>query len=108
MRLSQGQSITADHFVLAAGAWSGRLAGLPPLPVAPRKGQMIEVQLAAGGVLPCVVRTPELYLVPRGDGRVAIGATVEHAGFDRQSMRRRASGCGRRQARCGRPCLGAE
>ena len=77
------ETLAADHFVLAGGAWSGQaIAGLPPMPVAPRKGQMIEVTLE-GPALPMVVRTPALYLVPRGDGRVAIGATVEHAGFDR-------------------------
>ncbi len=78
----------ADHFVLAAGAWSAQVTlprdgeGPPALPVAPRKGQMIEVTLD-GVELPVVVRTPLLYLVPRGDGRVAVGATVEHAEFDR-------------------------
>ncbi len=84
VELEQGEPLAADHFVLAAGAWSGqmRLPGAPALPVAPRKGQAIEVTLDAG-VLPLVVRTPEVYLVPRGDGRVVIGATVEHAGFDR-------------------------
>ncbi len=79
-----GEALAADHFVLAGGAWSG-LVGLPEmsrLPVAPRKGQMIEVALDRPA-LPMVVRTPELYLVPRGDGRIAIGATVEDAGFDR-------------------------
>ncbi len=79
VELDGGEVLTADRFLLAGGAWSGQLA---PLPVAPRKGQMIEVTLD-GPTLPLVLRTPELYLVPRGDRRVAIGATVEHAGFDR-------------------------
>ncbi len=80
--------IAADHFVLAAGAWSSQIELPPdalvraPLPIAPRKGQMIEVALDGPG-LPLVIRTPELYLVPRGDGRVVIGATIEHAAFDR-------------------------
>ncbi len=84
LHLFDGGSIPADLCVIASGAWSAqlRLPGLPVLPVAPRKGQMIEVTLD-GPLLPMVVRTPELYLVPRGDGRVVIGATVEHAGFDR-------------------------
>ena len=89
VELDGGERLIADQFVLATGAWSGqmRLPGAA-LPVAPRKGQMIEVTLDAPDdsnrpVLPVVVRTPELYLVPRGDGRVVIGATVEHAGFDR-------------------------
>ena len=90
VELDGGERLIADQFILATGAWSGqmRLPGAAALPVAPRKGQMIEVTLdELGGsnrpVLPVVVRTPELYLVPRGDGRVVIGATVEHAGFDR-------------------------
>ncbi len=85
VELADGQRFRADHFVLAAGAWSGQIQ-LPDgcdLPAAPRKGQMLEVTLDEGPALPVVVRTPELYLVPRGDGRVVIGATVEHAGFDR-------------------------
>ncbi len=89
VELENGDVLAADHFVLASGAWSGQLAlpGTLPLPVAPRKGQMIEVTLHQTSLdrasLPVVIRTPELYLVPRGDGRVVIGATVERAGFDR-------------------------
>ena len=84
MQLAGGERLTADHCIVAAGAWSGkmRLSGEAAVPVAPRKGQMIEITLAEPA-LPVVVRTPELYLVPRGDGRVVIGATVEYAGFDR-------------------------
>jgi glycine oxidase len=86
------ETISADHFLLAAGAWSGQIACLPgpagelpaALPVAPRKGQMLEVRLDWDAPqLTVVIRTPKLYLVPRGDGRVVIGATVEYAGFDR-------------------------
>ncbi len=84
VELSNGMSLTADDFLLTGGAWSGLFSvpGIPALPVAPRKGQMIEVTLRSPA-LPFVIRTPELYLVPRGDGRVVIGATVEHAGFNR-------------------------
>ncbi len=84
VELADGETLQAAHCVLASGAWAG-LLGLPKgaaLPVVPRKGQMIEV-LLDGPALPIVLRTPELYLVPRGDGRVAIGATVEDAGFSR-------------------------
>ena len=90
VELDGGERLSADQFILATGAWSGqvRLPGAAALPVAPRKGQMIEVTLdeprdSNRPVPAVVVRTPELYLVPRGDGRVVIGATVEHAGFDR-------------------------
>ncbi len=84
--LADGSIIEGNAFVIAAGAWSGSEVGhRTSLPIAPRKGQMIEVTLdrANPSMLPLVVRTPELYLVPRGDGRVTIGATVEYAGFDR-------------------------
>ena len=84
--LSNGESLSAQHCVVAAGAWSGLLplAGFSALPVTPRKGQMIEVTLDSEP-LPLVVRTPEVYLVPRGDGRIAVGATVEDTGFDRDT-----------------------
>ncbi len=80
--LASGEILAPDRFVLAGGAWSGLLPLPYELPVTPRKGQMIEVFLEHPA-LPVVIRTPELYLAPRGDGRVAIGATVEDAGFDR-------------------------
>ena len=70
----------ADHFIHASGAWA---AGLTGLPVGPRKGQMVVVEEPGRQRLRAVVRTPEIYLVPRGDGRVVIGATVEDAGFDK-------------------------
>ena len=61
------------------GSWS-------PAPVAPRKGQMLAVTMPAGLDLSCVVRTPEVYLVPRTAGphagRILIGATLESCGFD--------------------------
>ena len=87
---SEGEGLevcTADHFLLAAGAWSGQVAcgAANTPPVSPRKGQMLEVRLTEDAPrLSCVIRTPGLYLVPRGDGRVVIGATVESAGFDRE------------------------
>jgi glycine oxidase len=72
---------TTDTLVLAAGAWTRQIAGLP---VAPRKGQMAAVNLPGPKQLDVVLRTPEIYLVPRGHGRIVIGATVEDAGFDKE------------------------
>lgn len=72
---------TADTLILATGAWTGQIAGLP---VTPRKGQMAAVSLPGPRQLEVVLRTPEIYLVPRGDGRIIVGATVEDAGFDKQ------------------------
>ncbi len=80
--------LPADRVVLAAGAWSPALEGLPPAlrpPVRPLKGQMLAVQMdPAKPLLRHVVWTPTSYLVPRRDGRLIVGATVEEAGFDDQ------------------------
>lgn len=75
----------ADVFVLAAGAWTSRIEGLPQgaIPqIVPVKGEMISLSTPAGARLPkSLVWGNEVYLVPRGD-RLLIGATVEEAGFD--------------------------
>lgn len=70
--------VSAGMFVNCCGAWAGAEGGLPVVPV---KGQMANLRLAPER-LRCVVRAPGIYLVPRGDGRVTIGATIEHVGFD--------------------------
>jgi glycine/D-amino acid oxidase-like deaminating enzyme len=77
--LASGRAVVADYIVLAAGAWSPSIGGLPrPLPVIPLKGQMLALK-AAGLQHP--VMGEDVYLVPRV-GEIAIGATVEHQGFD--------------------------
>ena len=72
---------SAAQFINCCGAWAGAISNLPS--IEPRKGQMATVKLQPHHRLDCVIRTPELYLVPRGDGRVVIGASVERAGFDK-------------------------
>ncbi|TCT03228.1 glycine oxidase ThiO [Aquabacter spiritensis] len=75
----------ADIVVLAAGAWSRGvdIAPAPPLPVRPIKGQMLALQMdPAAPILSHVLWGPGTYLVPRKDGRLIIGATVEEKGFD--------------------------
>ena len=67
--------------VNAAGAWAGQIAGAA-LPVRPRKGQILAVQGPAG-LLPRVRMGEGVYLVPRGDGRIVIGATMEDVGFSK-------------------------
>ena len=69
----------ATHFINACGAWASDLAGIP---ITPRKGQILLVETPEH--LTAVIRTPDLYLVPRGNGRIVIGATVENAGFDKR------------------------
>lgn len=76
----------ADIVVLAAGAWSREIGGIPAAvlpPVRPIKGQMLSLQMdPAAPLLRHVVWLPRGYLVPRNDGRLIIGATVEERGFD--------------------------
>ena len=76
----------ADIVVLAAGAWSRDIGGVPRdfLPsVRPIKGQMLALQMdREAPLLRHVVWVPRGYLVPRLDGRLVIGATVEERGFD--------------------------
>jgi glycine oxidase len=78
--------IYARDVVVAMGAWSGGLAGLPEhaaVPVRPVKGQIMRLCDPAGpGLLQRVVRFEGGYLVPRGDGRYVLGATMEERGFD--------------------------
>jgi glycine oxidase len=77
---------SADMLVLAAGAWSREIAGIPvPYlpPVRPIKGQMLALRMdPRSPLLRHVVWLPRGYLVPRGDGRLIIGGTVEERGFD--------------------------
>jgi glycine oxidase len=77
----------ADCVVLAAGAWSREIAGIPAPylpPVRPIKGQMLSLQMDRGApLLRHVVWLPNGgYLVPRLDGRLVVGGTVEERGFD--------------------------
>lgn len=76
----------SDCVVLAAGAWSHDIPGLPAAgrpPVRPVKGQMAAVKMPAEApLLRHVVWIPDGYLVPRLDGRLIIGGTVEEMGFD--------------------------
>jgi glycine oxidase len=75
--------------VIAAGAWSGSLEGLPAeacVPVRPVKGQLLRLRDPAGtGLLKRVVRFEGGYLLPRADGRYVLGATVEERGFERHA-----------------------
>ena len=86
LRLADGTCHSADVVVLAAGAWSRMIPGLPDdvrPPVRPVKGQMAALRMdPREPLLRHVVWTPSVYLVPRLDGRLVIGATVEERGFD--------------------------
>jgi len=73
--VTQAETFSTAAAVDCRGAWSGA-------PVRPRKGQMLYVYPEAS-ILQHVLRTPEVYIVPRSSGKILIGATVEDAGFDK-------------------------
>jgi len=76
--------LAAGHFVLAAGAWSQTVAaalGLT-LEVVPVKGQILLLR-APPGTVQRIVKHASAYVVPRADGRILVGATLERMGFDK-------------------------
>jgi glycine oxidase len=82
------KTLLSDTVIVAAGAWSGKIPGLPAkvtASVQPRKGQTIILQMSSAAPL---IKHPMLgpvYLVPRTDHRLIVGTTVEReAGFDTQ------------------------
>ena len=82
VRLAHGERVPGDAVLIAAGAWSGDLVGLPVrIPVIPVRGQMLAVEHEPQ-LLSHIVITDDCYLIPRGVKRLLIGATIEHAGFD--------------------------
>jgi glycine oxidase len=86
VELQGGERLSAASVVIAAGAWSTQLGGIPPearVPVRPVKGQTLRLHDPAGpGLLARAVRFAEGYLVPRADGRYVLGGTMEERGFD--------------------------
>ncbi|HEX6500938.1 MAG TPA: glycine oxidase ThiO [Micromonosporaceae bacterium] len=94
VRAEHTGELRCDTVVLAAGAWTAGLPGLPEAarpPVRPVKGQILRLGLPPslrpnGPVLThtvrALVRGSEVYLVPRADGELVVGATVEERGFD--------------------------
>ncbi len=87
LALEAGERIVAGQVVIAAGVWSDALTGIPDearVPVRPVKGQIMRLHDPAGaGLLTRALRIQGgPYVVPRGDGRYVLGATVEERGFD--------------------------
>ncbi len=83
VRTATGE-LRADQVVLSAGAWSGELLGSLglALPVEPVKGQMILYKCAAD-FLSSMVLAKGRYAIPRRDGHILVGSTLEHEGFDK-------------------------
>lgn len=89
--LADGTELSADQVVLAAGSLSGRLAGLPEEivpPVRPVKGQVLRLAVPPAyapflsRTVRAVVRGSHVYLVPRANGELVVGATSEEMGWD--------------------------
>lgn len=89
--LSDGRTLTADQVVLAGGSLSGRLSGVPDKitpPVRPVKGQVLRLTIPGpyapflSRTVRAVVRGSHIYLVPRANGELVIGATSEDLGWD--------------------------
>lgn len=79
-----GERLEGDLVILAAGAWSGLVSGaqVDPARVKPVRGQMLELQLRAPRFTR-ILKSASGYLVPRADGAVIAGSTMEMAGFDK-------------------------
>jgi glycine oxidase len=77
-------SFLSPKVVNCAGAWSGQIAPRP-FPTRPVKGQMLCLAMPSRGLIKHVIRSPKAYLIPRSDGRLLVGATVEEAGFDKRT-----------------------
>jgi glycine oxidase len=77
------EKIPAGHTVIAAGCYSAQIAGVAPYaPVQPAKGQMLALRVPSA-TIDRVLWSDRAYLVPRNDGRILAGATVEYVGFDK-------------------------
>lgn len=92
------ERLTAERFIITAGAWSSAAVSALgiDLPVRPVRGQML-LYRPAGQLLDCIVLYRGRYLIPRRDGHILVGSTLEESGFDdsvtpqaRESLRRSA------------------
>jgi glycine oxidase len=82
--VTQKTSFLSSNVVNCAGAWSGQI-GPYAFPTRPVKGQMLYLLPPNRGLLAHVIRSPQVYLIPRTDGRILVGTTVEEVGFDKRT-----------------------
>jgi glycine oxidase len=75
----------APKVINCAGAWSSQI-GPYLIPTRPVKGQMLCLAMPKREFIRHVIRSPKVYLIPRSDGRLLVGATVEEAGFDKRTV----------------------
>jgi glycine oxidase len=81
----QNEKVEAKWTIIAAGCFSAAIDGVAPYaPVLPAKGQMVALR-ADDLKMERVLWSDKIYLVPRNDGRIVAGATVEYAGFDKRT-----------------------
>ena len=81
--LQSGEKIAAKHTIIAAGCFSSQIEGAGEFaPVRPAKGQMVSLRCASAKI-ERVLWSERIYLVPRSDGRILAGATVEYVGFEK-------------------------
>src|ERR1051326_1304744 len=81
--VTQQTSYSAAIVVNCCGAWAGTVGPLA-LPLRPVKGHMLAVIPGPGTRVEHVIHAPEIYIVPRSDGRLLIGSTLEEKGFDKR------------------------
>ena len=83
--LLQNEKVEAKWTIIAAGCFSATIEGIAPyVPVRPAKGQMAALR-ADDLKMERVLWSERIYLVPRNDGRILAGATIEYAGFDKRT-----------------------
>ena len=81
----QNEKVEAKWTIVAAGCFSETIEGVAKYaPVRPAKGQMVALR-ADDVEIQRVLWSDKIYLVPRNDGRILAGATVEHVGFDKRT-----------------------
>src|SRR5262249_22184133 len=81
--LRDGEPVAARNTIVAAGAFSSQIAGIGDYaPVRPAKGQMVALRCERVKIVR-VLWSERIYVVPRSDGRILAGASVEHVGFDK-------------------------
>jgi glycine oxidase len=85
VELDDGSLVEATHVVLAAGSWSSLVtSGRGEAPrVVPARGQIVELRTSVP-LLSAIVFGPDCYVVPRADGRLLVGSTLEFVGFRRE------------------------
>lgn len=91
VRTSQGE-ISGGRYIIAGGSWSHQVLGglAPELPIKPIRGQMLLFKVNPGELSHIVLRNG-VYLIPRRDGHVLVGSTLEDVGFDKSTTKEAAT-----------------